>query len=45
MAFHVGQVQILFHLLEDLRQEDDVLCRVFEHLGAERTFCMPKGLV
>ena len=45
MAFHVGQVQILLHLLEDLRQEDDVLCCIFEHLGAERTFCMPKGLV
>ena len=45
MAFHVGQVQILFHLLEDLWQEDDVLCCVFEHLSTERAFGMPKGLV
>ena len=45
MAFHVGQVQILFHLLEDLWQKDDVLCCVFEHLCTERTFGMPKGLV
>ena len=45
MALHVWQVQILFHLLEDLGQEDDVLCRVFEHFGAQRTFGVPEGLI
>ena len=45
MALHVWQVQILLHLLEDLRQEDDVLCCVFEHFGTQRTFGVPEGLI
>ena len=34
MALHVGQGQVLLHLLKDLGQEDHVLGRVFQHLSA-----------
>lgn len=45
IPLHVWKMKELFHLLEHLRQEDDVLSCILKHLNSEWSLCVPEGLV